>query len=173
MVQRDLRPPPCRDALIICPNQSILSARRSPAAAEQQGVDARFLEMESVQPEPRDAFGFVDAPKVPPVQVVSVHSILDHPEGLDQWIWNHFLEVRTDKARARGSMLVFNLLSAADSARHFSTRPCDLPAARLTPTPSVRRSQARRRSRSSARSSKSTRSTSLTSTELRRSFGRR
>lgn len=55
--------------------------------------------METIPPEPRDAFGFVDVPKHVPVPVVSVHPILDQPEGLDQWIWNHFMEVRAEKAR--------------------------------------------------------------------------
>lgn len=104
--------------------------RLSAVPQEQQGLNARFAEMEGLAPEPLDAFAFVDVPKQAPAPVVAVHPILDQPEGLDQWIWNHFLEVRAEKTASEEKLAkqrtvleehqrhLAHLDDAADKLRH-------------------------------------------------------
>ena len=57
--------------------------------------------------------------------MVSCHPILDQIEGLDQWVWNRFLEVRAEKVSSEEKLAKQRGL-LEELARALTPKPCAL-----------------------------------------------
>lgn len=108
------------------------SLRRSSAGFAITDAIDRWHEMDHLAAHPRDPFGAADASiKAAPAAVVSVHPILDQPEGLDQWIWNRFLECRNEKLASEERFSKQRMLQE-EQAKYLSALLDEAESARVT-----------------------------------------